>query len=29
MSSIYDDLANSNYVEPGKFKEELRLLSNV
>jgi len=27
MSSIYDDLANSDYVEPGKFKEQLRLLS--
>lgn len=29
MTSIYDDLANSDYVNPGKFKEQLKMMSNV
>jgi hypothetical protein len=29
MTSIYDDLANSDYVNPGQFKEQLKMMSNV
>ena len=29
MTSIYDDLANSEYVNPAQFKEQLKMMSNM
>lgn len=29
MTSIYDDLANSDYVNREQFKEQLKLMSNI
>jgi uncharacterized membrane protein (DUF106 family) len=29
MTSIYDDLANSEFVDREKFKEQLKLMNNM